>query len=254
MKFTTPSAIGLAIVLLACWSGAALLPRSEQPLRMQFKELRMHLEVDLPARWSAGPLGSDKARSLLDLPAEVVLEVAAPQGTDRVHVSDPLGRPVLRLDVPYRTTPGISEIALESEGATLAEVLRAFPPGEYTVEASTLLGPRIGGTTHLSSAFPGLFDVLAPLPGEVLPSDDVRICWTPSRAAARYVLEIEQKALDFSLQVSLPATQTDFTIPVGLLQSGVDYEYSLAVQGDNDNEIEIEGGFVTEGGFGFQAK
>jgi hypothetical protein len=81
-----------------------------------------------------------------------------------------------------------------------------------------------------------------------VPAGDVTLAWTPARGAARYTLEVEQEELGFALEVSLPAWQTSFTVPAAMLQSGLPYEYSLAVQGDTDNELELEGGFVTAGG------
>jgi hypothetical protein len=45
----------------------------------------------------------------------------------------------------------------------------------------------------------------------------------------------------------LPAWQTSYTLPPDMLQPGETYEYSLVVQGDTDNELEIEGKLLTRG-------
>lgn len=245
MKNAFFAGVGVATILSASWSGTGSLVNRTDALA--FKDLRMHLEVDLPSRMSLDRNRPALPRSFLDLPAEVVLEASSHKGFAQIRLIDSAKRTVLHLDGSDTMALGVSELALETEGVTLGEVLREYRPGEYRVEATTIDGVPIAGTVELGGGFPGFFSVLSPFPGEVISSGDVTISWTPSRGAARYVLEIEQDELGFVFETRLPPWQTSFTIPVQVLQPGETYEYSLVVQGDTDNELEIEGGFVTAG-------
>lgn len=245
MKKTIFACVGAATILSVAWSGNQSLARRTQSL--PFDDLRMHLEVDLPAR--RGPDADRPAlpRSLLELPAEVVLEASSNSGLASIRLMDSAKRTILRFDCADAMPLGVSELILETEGVTLGEVLRQYYPGDYRLEGTTIDGGRIEGTVKLSDRFPGFFTVLSPLPGGAPSPGDVTISWTPSRGAARYVLEVEQDELGFVFETRLPPWQTSFTIPAQVLQPGESYEYSLVVQGDTDNELEVEGGFVTAG-------
>ncbi len=221
--------------------GPRLCAGSQRGTGFVFEELGLHLEVDLPAVGARAPAG------LLELPAEVVLSAAAPVGLSRVSLLSADGRCLLQLESMPGQTLGVAEVELESEGATLGAVLDAYPPGLYRVEATLFDGSRVQSTTTLSAAFPGPFQVTSPAPGALVPAGEATLTWTPARGAKRYTLEIEAEELGFELRTTLPATQTAFTIPAGLLVAGQPYEYSLAVQGDTDNELELEGAFATAG-------
>lgn len=99
------------------------------------------------------------------------------------------------------------------------------------------------GETRLTYDFPYRFEVVSPTPDEVLPRTDASIEWNASLGATRYKLEVESMESDFSIEVILPADQTEFCIPAAILDDSVSYEYSLTAQGDNDNETEMEGTF-----------
>jgi hypothetical protein len=248
MKRTLLLGLGVLTILVTSWGGAALFARDSRPHAIAFEALRMRLEVDLPS-----PRGSHQARlaladSALGFPAEVVLEAKSQSGFARLRLMDSAGNAVLALDGRDGRALGVSELALECAGITLADALSAYPPGEYVVEATTVDGVPIEGSVTLSGEFPGIFAVVSPLLGEVVPADGVTIAWTPSLDAVGYVLEIEHDAFGFSFEMALPAWQTSFTLPPQLLRPGETYEYSLAVEGDTDNEFEVEGSFVTARG------
>ncbi len=243
MKKVVALGLGSLICLCSSWSGPARQAQDARPSGADFAALRMHLEVDLPARSGKAVLPA----SMLQLPAEVVLELESELPLRRIRLLDGAGRTVLQLDCPQAGALGIAEFALESEGASLAEVLDEYPPGEYAVEATCVDGRALAGRARLGSTLPGWFAVSSPLPGEVVDREQLTLSWTPARNAARYMLEIEQEELGFGFETWLPAGQTSFKVPAELLQRGVTYDYSLTVQGDTDNELEIEGRFVTRG-------
>jgi hypothetical protein len=240
----TTVVVGFALlVLLPLGSQQSALSSARRASPVQFEELGLHLEVDLPTfegweRFAA-------SRSLLDLPAELVLEAKSAARVVQIRIMDAARDTRMRVDCPRESALGVSELTLETGGVTLGEMLQDFAPGEYLVEALTADGQRIQGTVELSSLFPGPFLVLSPLPGEAVAAGDVTISWTPSARASAYVLEIEQEELGFTYETKLAAWDTSCTIPEQILRPGECYEYSLVVEGDTDNELELEGSFVT---------
>lgn len=237
--------IGIALALGLAWGAASPTSGNAGAQAAVFETLRMHLEVDLPSRWAGAEQAPALPGGLMALPAEVVLETEAAAGLARLRVKNLAGEVLVRLDCPTGAALGVSELALEWEGDTLAEALDTFPPGDYVVEAITVDGRALEGRVRLQSGFPGLFAVVSPLPGEIVPADGATLAWTLPRGAAGYTLEIEQPELGFALEVGLAPWQTSFTVPAELLEPGRTYEYSLAVQGDTDNELELEGAFAT---------
>jgi len=237
--------IGIASALGLAWGAASPSKGDGGVETAAFEALRMHLEVDLPSRWADVGRAPAFPAGLMALPAEVVLETEAAAGLARLRVKNQAGEVLVRLDCPPGAALGVSELALECEGDTLAEALDAFPLGDYVVEATTVDGQALEGRVRLQSGFPGHFAVLSPLPGEIVQTDGATLAWTLPRGAAGYTLEIEQEELGFALEVGLAPWQTSFTVPAEMLQAGRTYEYSLAVQGDTDNELEVEGAFTT---------
>lgn len=239
MKKQVLMGVGVVVIGCAAWCNATLRASSSRS-RAEFESLKMHIEVDLQ------PLGSAHAptRSPLDLPAEIVVEASSPSRLASIRVMDSARRVLLRVDCPIAKTLGVSDLELGYEG-TLRDVLREYPAGYYAIEATTVDGQSLSGTARLQDRFPGLFSVVAPQPDQLVALDDVVIAWTPARGAVRYTLEIEHDASGFSLEVTLPPSQTSFPLPGSMLRPGEAYEYSLAVQGDTDNELELEGRFVT---------
>lgn len=238
MKHDLLLGIGFATILCATPPAPSVDLRGHRPQTLSFEELSLHLEMDLPP-------GTSSTRSLVEMPTEVVLELRSSSGLSELQVTGPTGRIVFALERPWTASSGVSELSLECEGASLREVLREFPPGDYFVRATTVDGLPVAGIARLHSRFPGLFAVVSPPDGEVVPEGGVTIAWTASRGAARYVLEVEQDESGFALEIALPPEHTSFTVPAEILRPGQAYEYSLTVEGDTDNQLEIEGGFVT---------
>jgi hypothetical protein len=237
---------GTCLALFAGALGASLVASSLPEPRAELGEVRLRLEVDLPPAWS--PDGrSVRPFGLEELTAEISLEVEADEALGSLRVLRPSGDVLLELATPPAPRLGAHEIEFGSQEANLAHLLREYPAGPYIVEGQTSSGRRVSASVNLSHGFPGLFTVLAPRPDEVVPLSQATVTWSQSAGAARYVLEVEQEQLGFSLEVVLPPWTTSFTVPEALLEPGVSYEYSLAVQGDTDNELEIEGNFHTAG-------
>src|SRR5688572_30288375 len=237
---------GTCLALCALALGASLVASSLPQPRAELGEVRLRLEVDLPPAWSLNGR-SLRPFGLEELTAEVALEAEGEEALRELRLLDRSGAVLLEFTTPPAPRLGAHEIEFGSQEASLARLLREFPAGPYTVDGRTVSGRRVSASVDLSHGFPGLFAVLAPRPDEVVPLSQATLSWSKSAGAARYVLEVEQDELGFSLEVVLPPWTTSFTVPEALLESGVSYEYSLAVQGDTDNELEVEGSFHTAG-------
>lgn len=235
-------------LLAAPWTSSASSARATTaPAQaLAFEELGLHIEVDLPsdlaahARW--GPLPPHAFRGLA---SELALHLRAPLGLASLQVFDAHARTIFDVRLPERPVCGVREIELESESSSLADLLCEYPPGPYLVHARAITGQSIQGVVLLSARLPGSFGVTSPAPDAVVPPGDVLIAWTPARGAVHYVLEVEQKDTGFVLETRLAAGTTSYTLPAQLLEAGQPYDYSLLVQGDSDNELEIEGRFFT---------
>ncbi len=244
MKYTSLIALGSLTTFLLAWFG----PTSEQvraePRSDSFRELTLHIEVDLPS-----PFGPDRhllrPESLILLPAEVVIQAKAGEALRQVRLFDALGSTAFDIACPSATALAVTELMVECDGVTLGQAFGEYPAGLYHVEGRTMSGALVRGSVRLDHRFPGLFAVVRPRPGEVVAVEDATLTWTPSERAVRYLLEIEQDASGFSFELALPAGQTSFTVPQALLRPGECYEYSLSVEGDTDNELEVEGAFWT---------
>lgn len=177
--------------------------------------------------------------------AELALSVRATAGIERLRLLDAYGCVVAVVNQPKKSACGMMELDLEWEGATLTELLNEYPPGAYQIQALSIDGESIERCVHLYARFPAPFAVTSLPPDAVVPHHDVTLSWTPARGAVRYVLEVEQPESGFELTLVFPPTETKFTLPAVLLEPNRPYEYSLVVQGDTDNELELEGRFTT---------
>lgn len=236
------------LLLAAPWSGSggrghAAATRA-RPLA--FEELGLHIEVDLPSgtafRDAGGLLPPHVLRGLA---SELVLSVRAPLGLSSLQVLDAQAHALFEVALSERPGCGVSELELESEGSSLAELLDEYPTGPYVVRATAVTGEVFEGVALLSARLPGSFEVTSPAPDAVVPPGDVTISWTPAPGAVHYVLEVEQEHTGFVLETRLAAGTTSVSVPAQWLEAGQPYDYSLLVQGDTDNELELEGRFYT---------
>jgi hypothetical protein len=243
MKYQRCLIFGATACLCAAL-GSAAKNSATHARALAFEELTLHLEVDLPGQGGLGAAGM-QAQSLLDLPAELALEASAEQSLARIEISDGAGSRVLTLQGQRTGSAGLTEVSVECEAPTLAELLREFPPGTYRVLGTALDGSLLLGTAALTTQFPGLFSLVSPVPGSTLATEAVFVSWTPSAGARDYELEIEQEAIGMSFSIRLPPEQIAFHVPPEILEHAQNYDISLTVRGDTDNELEIETSFST---------
>ena len=224
-------------LLLALCASAVLLPasRSNAAAPRSFERIALHLEVDLVAGQAREPI-----RSLLDMPAELVLAVESQAALAEVDLVDASDESVLGARFTDTRALGVFETELEFEAETLADLLREIPPGAYRVVGTAADGARFQGAVEFAPELPGPFRLLSPPPGAQLGLEDVVFEWTPARGAAAYTLEIEDEDLGMTYETRLSPAQTFFQVPAAILTAGRSYDISLTVSGDTDDELELE--------------
>ena len=201
--------------------------------------------------------------------AEVVIEVeAGDAGLRTLLVISPQGRIVARFNAPV---PGYREFYLESPESGLDAITAAYPEGSYLLVGTSTARDQLVGLVELSHELPEAPAILTPpADSTVSPDEDLVISWEPVDGADDYIVELElveedegegngegegdgegeegDEGLDVELAFEVSADITAITIPAALLSPGSTYEVSVAVEGeDNDNLTEVETEFATEG-------
>lgn len=179
-----------------------------------------------------------------DNDAEIVVEVNSAEGLSRLRILDARGKEILDLRSKDKGKIGLSEIILETGEPAIDAVLAAYPAGVYQLRARTVGGAAIRGVATLSHEILSA-PSFGPSNGEVIDPNGTLITWVSVPGAAAYIVEIEQDDLEVNLTAELPAGATSFSIPVGFLQPGVEYQVGVATVSPNGNVAVAEGSFTT---------
>lgn len=220
-------------------------------MRRQLKTLAVSTLLTVFAVYSAVAQEAefDEASLILEVnetdgDAEIVVNVESEEALSRLRIFDARGKEILDLRSKDRGKIGLSEIAVESAEPSIDGVLAAYPEGVYKLRARTVDGAKIDAEATLShELLPA--PSFGPANGEVVDPDNVLITWLGVPGAAAYIVEIEQDDLDVNLTTKLSAGATSFSIPIGFLQPGIEYEVGVATVSPNGNIAVAEGSFTT---------
>ncbi len=72
----------------------------------------------------------------------------------------------------------------------------------------------------------------------------LKIKWTPVENLSAYIIEIDQEKLDVNLIVRLTGSVTEFSVPEGFLQSGLEYTLSIGTVAKDGNSSFVETSFT----------
>ena len=176
--------------------------------------------------------------------AEVVLELNAEVGMDRVVVFNPSGRPVLRLASSDGEDLGLSEVLLETAEPDVLSVMQAYPEGTYRVLARFVdHGGWASVQVDLSHDLLSEPTILYPGEGEVVPASGAVVTWQADPGAAAWIVEIEHDELGLGMNVVVPGDVTTFAIPDGFLVSGEEFELGVHAANAEGNVIVSETSF-----------
>ena len=180
---------------------------------------------------------------------EVVIKAQGrSMGLAKLRVVAPDGRTVADFAAPDASTLGIREFVFESpEPKDVAGMKAAYPEGVYRFSAATVSGQELHGESTLGHALPATAACLRPAAGaRDVPVAQLEIVWTPPAGkVASYVVELEQDALDFHLEVTLPGSATRFAVPDGVLRPGMEYDLGIGTVSEAGNVSFVETSFTT---------
>src|SRR5262245_45056653 len=141
------------------------------------------------------------------------------------------------------------------------ELFKAFPAGVYTFRGSRS-GTKFEGHATLSHAIPAGAVITAPAEGAVVPDAPLLIDWDPVTDAILtanpdlgpvtivgyhvVVVETGAEALP-QLDVDVPASDTDVTVPAQYLTPNKTYQFEVLATEESGNQTISEGFFCTTG-------
>jgi len=181
---------------------------------------------------------------------EVVFEVKGDdEGLAMLTVVSPDGRTVIDFMAPDSSTLGIRQFRFESPEPKDVDGLKsAYSEGVYKFSGYSINGKEFYSESTLNHNLPATVFILQPgADEEDVIIERLTIKWTPVENLAAYIIEIDQDELDVKLLVKLPGSVTEFSVPEGFLQSGLEYTLSIGTVAKDGNSSFVETSFITTG-------
>lgn len=166
---------------------------------------------------------------------------------ETLTIRDPSGKKILSIKASGGLGElGLTELFFEGGEPSPAEVLAAFPEGEYEVEARTIEGEVLVGTAELSHDFlaPPVF---SPSDGAVVDRNNTVVTWGAVTGAVAYEVIVENEDLGISMTFRVPASTSPLSLPLppALLLPNTEYDLEVLAIGENGNKTITESSFVT---------
>jgi hypothetical protein len=180
---------------------------------------------------------------------EVVFEAEGDDdGLAKLTVVAPNGRTIIDFTAPDASKFGMRQFRFESpEPKDVSSLKAAFPEGEYKFSGVTPAGVRMQGKSKLSHALPPTSSFRQPAADAKDVPAKLEIAWSPVKNAAGYILELEQSRTKLSVTANLPASETQFAVPDGLLRPGLRYQLGIGAVAADGNVSFVETHFTTAG-------
>ena len=220
------AAVGVAILggLSGCMTDSIVPGSPRGGSGLEFAEARLILE-----------------HNATDGDAEIVVFVkGGDEGLASLKVYAPDGSVVLAASTQDRAV-GLREFAVESAEPGVAQVLRAYPEGNYCIEGVTIGGDRLHASARLHHQLPSP-------PKLRVNTAAGTVTWSAAPGAVAYSIELEREVDgedEMKLTMELPVDVRSFSIPKAFLVPG-DYQVGIAAHGANGNIIVVEREFSIE--------
>ena len=166
---------------------------------------------------------------------------------ETLTIRDPSGKKILSIKASGGLGElGLTELFFEGGEPSPAEVLAAFPEGEYEVEARTIEGDVLVGTADLSHEFLAA-PVFSPSGGAVVDRNNTVVTWEAVTGAVAYEVIVENEDLGISMTFRVPASTSPLSLPLppALLLPNTEYDIEVLAIGENGNKTITESNFVT---------
>ncbi len=182
-------------------------------------------------------------RNVTDDDAEVVIFAKGGDGgLVRLSVLAPDGTAVADFSAPGDEALGLREFLLESPEPGIETIQSAYPQGRYTMIGVTAGGEELRADISFSHEMPAAT-------GPTITARDgtgLVVSWEPVKSATRYLLEIENDELGFTVQATLPGSVSSLDVPRSWLVPGMEYELGLATVNEAGNVSFAESEFEAE--------
>ncbi len=220
--YRTAFAIALLALAAVGWQQHQVRPY------LQFKEERMFIEYS-PALNEAA----------------LLVEAETEAGVEGLEIRDPLGSSRFKLWAASGQQLSLSGFMVESLESSPEELFAAYPEGIYDLRARSTDGDAVWGSAVLSHELPAQPIVLHPRDGDVnVPATNLIVAWHPDAAASGYKVILEQGEND-GLTADVPAGQSSFQVPNGILAAGTQTHLEIGAIGPNGNRTLAEISFTT---------
>ncbi len=187
-------------------------------------------------------------QNVTDGDVEVVFEVmGGDKGLAMLTVVSPDERTVIDFTAPNSSTLGIRQFRFESPEPKDVEGLKAaYPAGVYKFHGYTIKGKEFYSESTLNYNLPPTVYFLQPGSDEEnVIIEGFKIKWIAVENMVAYIIEIDQEELGVNLLIKLPGSVTEFSVPVGFLQSGSEYTLSMGTVANDGNSSIVEIVFTT---------
>jgi hypothetical protein len=186
-------------------------------------------------------------QNLRDKDAEAKFEaIAGNAGLVTLKVTAPDGRTVVDFKTPDSKL-GIRHLILESpEPKNLAAIQAEFPAGAYRFTGLTAGGVKLEAEAVLSHRLPAAVSLVYPRPGQKslsVASLDIR--WHPVKDSVASIVVLEQEHSGREIRTNLSGTATEFAVPRGFLQPGMEYTLAIGTVTSEGNKSFTEITFST---------
>jgi hypothetical protein len=216
-------------LLVLASAGAALVPfGAPAPAALPFDEARIFLEYNAT-----------------DDDAEMVVEIDAELGLERLAVVAPGGDEVLHLRAEHLGL-GLRKFALETPEPSLRDVLAAYPAGEYRFYGRSVDGQALFSAVALSHALPAAPAIVYPQDGDTgVPTSGASAVWTAGAGAESFFVEIENDDLGVDVKSNVAGDAAGFGFPEGWLAGDTEYQLGVGARGASGNLTVVEIHFTT---------
>jgi hypothetical protein len=173
---------------------------------------------------------------------EVVIEAAGSDaGLKRLIIISPDGKTVADFTAGTSAV-GMRKFLFETpEPKDIDSLKSSFAEGAYIFSGVTLSDENLKGTSTLSYSLPESSTFINPENYTTeINNKGLEISWKPVKNVAAYIVYIEQKELDISLNARFPPTKTFFKVPDLFLIPNFEYQLGLGTVAENGNISFIE--------------
>lgn len=181
-----------------------------------------------------------------DQDAQIFIAGGSEEPLRTVTMFDSEGRLKLKWKARNDDRLGHADFFFESPEPSLAELKEAYPKGVYTFAGITVDGTVLMGEAKLRYKLLDPPNITFPLEGATgVPTEHLVATWDEIDGAEAIRFEIEDEEGEVALTVDLDGDATEFALPNGWLEPGVEYTMDVKAIAGSGNQTVIDVQFTT---------